>query len=191
PATDRRTRWSADTRDEFLRGRRATVGGPPLQDEDAPATACEVRRGDEAVVSAADDDDVERLGHGSHPEEGPVSQNFARGVEAGCSHHATSWMGSRAAQVEPFEGHAVLRPSGGRSEEEQLVRREFPVEDVAARQPDHLLEVPRAEELAVEDDVADARDVLLDRVEDRLAEFVAALFPCSLSEAVWRILDET
>src|SRR2546427_7514293 len=99
-------------------------------------------------------------------------------------------MGPRAAQVEPFEGHAVLRPSRGRSKEEELVRREFPVEDVAAREPNHLLEVPRAEELAVEGDGPDARDVLLHRVEDPLAAFFSALLPRSPSRAVWCILDE-
>src|SRR5207245_9444828 len=100
-------------------------------------------------------------------------------------------MGPGAAQVEPFEGHAVLRPSRGRSEEEELVRREFPVEAVAAREPHHLLEVPRADKLAVEDDVPDARDVLLDLVEDRLAAFSAALLPYSIASAVWSFTDVT
>src|SRR6266705_1428544 len=100
-------------------------------------------------------------------------------------------MGAGAAQVETFERHAVLGPPGRRSEEEELIRRQLPVEDVPARQADHLLEVPRAEDLPVQDDLPQIRDVLLDRVEDRLSELLAPLFPRPLPQRVRRVLDET
>src|SRR5207249_2967969 len=78
-----------------------------------------------------------------------------------------------------------------RTEEEQLVRGEFSVEDVPARQADHLLEVPGAQHLSVEDDLPEVRDVLLKGVEDRFPEGLASFLPRALSQGVRGVLDET
>src|SRR6266545_4779037 len=127
----------------------------------------------------------------SHLEEHPISKNLAGGVVARRSHHASAGMGAGPAQVQRLDGTTILRPTGGRPQEEQLARREFAVEDVASGESDHLFEVPRAQDLPVEDDLPDVRDVLLDRVEDRLPEFIAAVRPAPVPERIRRVLNET
>src|SRR5207247_8657745 len=110
-------------------------------------------------------------------QEGPVFQDFPRRIEAGRAHHAAAGVGAGAAEVQPLQWHAVLGPSGRRTEEEQLVRGELSVEDISARQADHLLEVPWDQRLPWEDDLTEVRDVLLTGVEDRVPARVAPFLP--------------
>src|SRR2546428_14121287 len=65
------------------------------------------------------------------------------------------------------------------------------MEDVPARQADHLLEVPGAQHLPMEDDLPEVRDVLLEGVEDRVPERIAPFLPRALPQGVRGILDET
>src|SRR5207245_9272553 len=100
-------------------------------------------------------------------------------------------VGAGAAEVQPLQRHAVLGAAGRRTEEKQLVRGELSMEDVPARQADHLLEGPWAQHLPVEDDLAGVRDVLLEGVEDRVPERLAPFLPRALSQRVRGVLDET
>src|SRR5437773_9823504 len=55
------------------------------------------------------------------------------------------------------------------------------MEDVAAGQANHLLQIPRTEDLLVEDDVPEVRDVFLDGVDDGLRERFAAVRPLAVA----------
>src|SRR2546422_172004 len=190
-AADRRSGGSAETRSNLFRRRRAANRSAFFEDEHAASGAREVRGRHEAVVATAHDHDVIRLGQRSHPQEGPVFQDFSRRVHPGRAHHAAPRVSAGAAEVQPLQRHAVLGPSGRRTEEEQLVRGELSVEDVPPRQADHLLEVPRAQHLPVEDDLSEVRDILLEGVEDRVPECLAPFLPRALPQRVRGILDET
>jgi hypothetical protein len=57
-ATPHRSRRRTGSREDLLGDRRAADHVPPLEDEHLPPGAGKIRRGGQAVVSAADDDDV-------------------------------------------------------------------------------------------------------------------------------------
>ena len=52
-----------EARKHFFGDRRAAEHVPPLEHEDLPPRAREIRGVDQAVVAAADDDDVEYVSH--------------------------------------------------------------------------------------------------------------------------------
>src|SRR6266704_2826965 len=64
PTAHRGTGRAAKSRSDFLRGERASDDPATFEHEDAESAASQVRRGDEAVVPSAHDDDIER---GDHP----------------------------------------------------------------------------------------------------------------------------
>ena len=69
---------------------------------------------------------------------------------AGRAHHAAAWMRAGAAQVESLDGRAVARAFGRGSQREELVGRDLAVEDVAVGHAVTLLDIDRAEYLAVQ-----------------------------------------
>ena len=77
----------------------------------------------------------------------------------------------------PRTGVRYLRPARRRPQEEQLLERQLAVEDVALGQPELALEVERRQHLPVQDDVADVRRELRDRVDDGVAERLALARP--------------
>src|SRR5207245_10749178 len=99
-------------------------------------------------------------------------------------------MGAGAAEIEASERHSVLGPPRRWPEEEELVRRELSMEDVPARQADHLFQVPGAEHLPLKDDLPEIRNVPLDRLEDRRSECLAPFLPSPFTQRVRCVLDE-
>ena len=70
-----------------------------------------------------------------------------------------------------------MGPAGGRAGEGQLVGGQLAVEDVALGEADYLLQVPGGDEVLVQDRFAQARHVLLEGVDDGLAEGLAFVRP--------------
>src|SRR3954471_7276735 len=87
-----------------------------------------------------------------------VLEDPFRGKLPGRTHHAPAGMGSGAALVVAVNRGAVLAPAGSRPEEVHLWREELPGEDVPLGQPDLPLDIERRDDLAMEDQVAEARE---------------------------------
>src|SRR5690349_20708462 len=81
----------------------------------------------------------------------PIVKNRARRIVAWRAGDAAAGMRARAAMVEPGDGAAVVRVAQHRPRPVQLVKRQRAVEDVAADEPEGLLEVERAQRLAADD----------------------------------------
>ena len=114
---------------------------------------------------------------GSARQAGPVSQDFAGCVMAWYARHATSRVGGRAALVEPANGRAVVRVVGRRTLEEQLLERQFTVENVPMRRIYHALDIRWQQYLRIDDRVAEARRKLIDGVEHIACKAVPLLLP--------------
>src|SRR5436190_841491 len=102
---------------KFFRDGRATHLRAALEDQRLESSFSEIEGGDEAVVSAADDDYIASLGHLCGLS---VFENFERGQASGRAHDAAAGMGSRAAQVEILDGRTKCSPSRDRPQEKQL-----------------------------------------------------------------------
>src|SRR5215213_3113465 len=115
-------------------------------------------------------------------------------------------MRRRSAHPQVLDRRLVLRPARYRAREEELLERQLALEDVALGQPEVAFEVEWRQHLPVQDDVADVRRVLRDRVDDGVAERLslrvplAGLKPCATAvvgqgfspapEVIWRVLHE-
>ena len=73
-----------------------------------------------------------------------IGKDLPRRVLAGGAGDAAARMGSGAAQVQPVDRRAVLRPAEDRPHREQLIERRLAVKDVPAGQPVGRLEIARA-----------------------------------------------
>src|SRR5687768_8623610 len=71
------------------------------------------------------------------------------GVLARRAHDATAGMRRRPAHVQAIDRRRVARPAGNRAQEEQLLERQFTLEDVAFGQTEHALDVKRRQHLAM------------------------------------------
>ena len=111
-------------------------------------------------------------------------------LRAGRAHDAAAGMRRRSAHPQVAHRRRVLRPPGHRAREEQLFERQLALEDIALGQPEVALEVERRQHLPVQDDVADVRRVLGDRVDDRVAERLALVVPGARRQLVRRVLHE-
>src|SRR5579875_4175438 len=192
---DRRSEWAVDGVEnggaeagmKFFRDCGTADGCALFQDEGLVSRAGEIKGGDEAVRAGADDDDVT----GTHWLVGPqVFEDFEGGETAGRAHDAAAGMGGGAAHVEIFDRRAIASPSGDRAKEEKLFERKFALENIAFGETDLLLDVERSEDLPADDDVFEIGGVLRNRVDDGVAEFLAATFPRTGFEFVGRVLHE-
>ena len=98
-------------------------------------------------------------------------------LRPGRSHDSAAGMRSRSAHVEALHRRSVLRPTGRRAEEEQLLERQLTLEDVALGKAEGPFDVERRQDLAMEDDVLDVRRVLRDGVDHGVAERLAMVVP--------------
>src|SRR5262245_9679875 len=77
----------------------------------------------------------------------PVRDDRPRRIVPGGAGHPSPWMRARSAMIEPFQRAAIIGVAERRAGPEQLIERERAMEDVAAGQAEHLLEVERAARL--------------------------------------------
>src|SRR5207253_6329890 len=70
------------------------------------------------------------------------------------AHDAAARMRRAAAHPQVPNRRVVLRPPGHRPREEQLLERQFALEDVSFGEPELALEIERRQHLSVKDDVA-------------------------------------
>src|SRR5262249_44064360 len=98
----------------------------------------------------------------------PIMKDRARCIVARRAGDAAAGMRARAAMVEAGDGAAVVRVAQHRPRPEQLVKRQCAMEDVAADEPERLLEVERAQRLAADDARLEARRVTIDRVDHQV-----------------------
>src|SRR4051812_26652895 len=95
-----------------------------------------------------------------------------------------------AAHVQIADRRAVLRPSRGGPEKEELFERQLTLKDVAFRESKLPLDVERRQHLAMKNDVADVRRVLGNRVDHRIAERLTLVVPgCRWVQVIRRVLD--
>src|SRR5450759_2383953 len=89
---------------------------------------------------------------------------------AGKTAHATAGVRSRAAKVEPFDAGPQREPLLV-----DLAGQELAVKDMAARQPEHRLEIRRREHLTVFDRGGKIGRVARERCDDQVGDRVAVL----------------
>src|SRR5262249_40602469 len=106
-----------------------------------------------------------------------VRQDRARRIVAGGAGDSAAGMRASAAMVEARHGAAVVGMSQQWASPEQLVERERAMKDVAADQPEGLLQVERAQRLAADDARLEARSVAVDRVNHQVGYFLAMITP--------------
>ena len=66
---------------------------------------------------------------------------------------------------------------GTGTEKKELVQCQFALKNISLRETEFLLEIPRGDDLAVEDDVFQIRRVFAQRIDYRVAERFAFLRP--------------
>ena len=147
---------------ELAAHRRSPRAGSLLEHQHRELAPGQPRGGHEPVQPGADDDDVSTN----------VRHEPQCGVSAWRPHDAATGVGRRAAEIEPLDWRAIVRPAWRRSQEKQLFERELSLKDVAFGEPELALEVERRQHLPVEDAVPDVRREPRNRVDDRIAERV-------------------
>ena len=94
-----------------------------------------------------------------------VLQDLARRVVARDAGDAAARMGRRAAEIEPADRASIVGKTRRRALPEQLVERQFAVEDVAVRDVQDLLDVGRQQHLHVDDLRGEAGRELVDHAQ--------------------------
>src|SRR6516225_5350000 len=79
--------------------------------------------------------------------------------------------------VKPVEWRAIIRIAEGRPRPEQLVERQRSMEYIAARQPEHLLEIEWGERLPADNARLESRRIALDRLDHEIGHLVAMIIP--------------
>ncbi len=99
-------------------------------------------------------------------------------------------MRAAGGQVVAGQGRAEVGPLRRGAHEENLVQKQFAVEDVAAGDARDALDVDRRDDLLADDGAADVGRVTLERGDDRLGEgFFFGIVPAAF-EIVGRVLHE-
>ncbi len=99
-------------------------------------------------------------------------------------------MRGRAAHIKLVDGSAVVRPTGDRTKEKELLEREFALENISLREAELALEIERRENLAPDDNLFDVGGMFGDGVDDSVAEGFALFVPRPSGELVRRVLNE-
>ncbi len=172
----------ADAGDDLRRDRRPANASRALDDERAEPALREHRGGHQTIRPRADQDDV-------------VPHRLCPRIRSAAFLPGAPMMPPPGCVADPHiqrfrDRRLVARPAGRRTQEEQLLERQLALEDVPFRQPELALDVERRQHLPVQDDVADVRRVLGDRVDDGVAERLALLVPRGRLQFVRRVLHE-
>jgi len=105
--------------------------------------------------------------------------DFAGGVGTGGAGEAVAGMGARAAEEKAADGRFVARPIKNRAHGEELIEREFAVENVAAREAVGSFQIKRRDDLHVFDEIGQVRRVGGESFGDGVAQVEAARVPVS------------
>src|SRR3984885_7007605 len=120
-----------------------------------------------------------------------IFENFESREAAGGAHDAAAGMRGRAAHVKILDGSAEARVSRCGTQEEELLEREFALEDVAFAQTPLAFEIERSYDLLVQNDVFDVGRVLGDGVNDGVAKGFFFIVPVETrAKLVGRVLHE-
>ena len=93
-----------------------------FNDEWLESSFGEIEGSNQAIVSAANNNDVSLVGHDLR-RPFPVFEDFQSRQPSVRAHDAAARMGSRSAQVEVLDGGAILGPTRNRTQEEKLFER--------------------------------------------------------------------
>src|SRR5262245_20696870 len=119
-----------------------------------------------------------------------LAEDAASGVATRCTHKSSAGVGARSTHPQVPDRRGVLRPAGCRTQEEQLLEREFALKDIALAQAEFTFEIERREHLTIPNDTSDIRGVLRQRVDDGVPERLALLVPGAASQPVRSVLHE-
>src|SRR5581483_8733543 len=97
-----------------------------------------------------------------------VFQYFTGGVGAGSAGQTGSRMGTGSAQKEILDGRTVSRPVEKRPHGENLIQRQFAVENVSPGEAITLLEIERRQCLLANDFLGEIGRILSNRADNRL-----------------------
>src|SRR5687768_8810389 len=111
------------------------------------------------------------LGHEIGPAQ--IEQNFARCIGARGRHYAAARVRAGAAHIKAADRPAILRVTGERPVEQQLIQRELALENVALGEPHFVLELTRRAHLDVPDEILEVRAVA--RSEEHTSELQSRL----------------
>src|SRR6266540_2519464 len=106
-----------------------------------------------------------------------IVESLVARVVAGQARDVPAGPGADAAEVEPADRRPVVRHPRHRAHREHPLRRHVAVRDMALHQAELALEVDRAEEAVVDDDVLDVRDVVAQHVDAVVPEAIALRSP--------------
>src|ERR1700709_1068618 len=101
-----------------------------------------------------------------------IPQDFTRRIAARRAHHTAAGMRRGAAHVHPGDRRTVLRVAGYRAVEDELVHREFALEDIALGQAGLVFDIPGAAGFHMADQVAEIRALFGDLRQNRFAELI-------------------
>src|SRR4051794_18085515 len=113
-----------------------------------------------------------------------ASQDFPGGIPAWRPHDAAAPVRCRSAQKEVAHWRPVMRPSRGGTKEQQLLERQFSLEDISLCEAERPLDIQRGEDLPVKNQIPDAGGVLRDRTDDGIAERFTALVPRTFDQVI-------
>src|SRR3954470_6261690 len=119
-----------------------------------------------------------------------LAEYAKRRVAPGRTHDAAAGMRCRSAHPQILNRRLVLRPPRHRARKEQLLERQLALEDVAFRQTELAFEIEWRHHLPMQNDVADVRCILGDRLDHRVAERLALVVPSPRRQLVRRVLHE-
>src|SRR5439155_15948843 len=91
----------------------------------------------------------------------------------GRAHDATPRMRPGAALIEAADRRGELRPAGRGAQEEELMQRQLPGEDVALRETGDPFDIEWRDHLPMQNERFESRCEALDRVHHRVAECLA------------------
>src|SRR5215471_9683055 len=106
-----------------------------------------------------------------------ILEDFERCQPSRRAHDAATRMRGRAAHIKVLDRRAELRVPRHGAQEEELLERQFALEDIAFAQAEFALQIQRREHLFVEDDVFKVGRIFGKRVDDIVAEGFALLIP--------------
>src|SRR5215204_463890 len=119
-----------------------------------------------------------------------ILQHLEGSISSRRAHDSATGMRRRTAHVKVFDRRAILRPARCGSQEEELLERQFALENVSLRQSKLAFEIERRQHLSIANQALDVRRVLGNRVDDRITKLLALLVPASFLQVVRRVLHE-
>src|SRR5882757_795944 len=130
---------------KFFGDRRAAHLRAAFEHERLESGFGQIEGGDQAVVSATDNDHIACFSHVVSGKSGSLSvfENFECCETSGSTHDAAARVGGGTAQIKILDGRSEGRPARNRSQKEELFQGELALEDVALSQAPFAFKVKR------------------------------------------------